>query len=326
MNVLITGGAGFIGSHLVDYHIKKGDKVFVVDNLSAGVLDNLAAVMEHKNFEFHQADILTWDGLKDLVVQVNRIYHLAAVVGMFTVLREPERTLAINIAGTERLLRTILAVKTKPQVILASSSEVYGTPVCHGGYLESDKLIMESAAKLRWNYAISKLADEAFGITYHREHNIPVLIIRFFNTTGPRQLGTYGMVLPRFINQAVHNLPLTVYGDGKQTRSFANIADTVRLLNLLADEPKSYGQIFNLGSDREISILDLAKLVIQLANSKSEIQQVSYLEAYGKEYEDITCRRPDLTKLRKFIPVNFNFTLEDTIQEIFTIERNHEKY
>lgn len=319
MRILVTGGAGFIGSHIAEHHFKKGDTVHVVDNLSTGTPDNLTGLLGHKNFSLDQEDILTWNRLENIVVQCDRIYHMAAVVGMFTVLREPIRTLATNIAGAERLLRVVLDAKTKPQIIMASSSEVYGPKSCTEGHKESDQLVIESSAKLRWNYAISKLADEAFGLTYHREHNLPVLLVRLFNTVGPRQRGNYGMVLPRFIQQAVSGQPITVFGDGTQTRCFINIYDTVRLLDALADKPKAYGQIFNIGNDQLISIMELAKLVKKLAKSKSEIQIISYQEAYGEEYEDIKCRKPSLAKLRRYIPVAFNMTLEETIKNLIDL-------
>jgi UDP-glucose 4-epimerase len=319
MRVLVTGGAGFIGSHIAEYHIKKGDQVHVIDNLSTGSLDNVSSLLENKNFTLVQDDVLTGDKLKKLVVQVDRIYHMAAVVGMFTVLRDPQKTLATNIAGSERLLRAVVETKRKPQIIIASSSEVYGVNICADGHKEDDQLTIGSPAKSRWNYAISKLADEAFGLTYHREHNLPILVIRFFNTVGPRQRGTYGMVLPRFVEQAISGKPITVFGDGNQIRCFINIYDTVRLLDLLANKSDAYGQIFNIGSDHEISIMELAKLVKKLSNSKSEIKTVSYQDAYNKDYEDIKRRKPNLMKLRSYIPVAFNIELEQTIKEL--IER-----
>jgi len=319
MRVLITGGAGFIGSHIAEYHIKKGDQVHVIDNLSTGSLDNISELLENKNFTFIQEDILISDKLKKLVIQADRIYHMAAVVGMFTVLRDPEKTLATNIAGLEHLLRTVVETKGKPQIIIASSSEVYGPHDCTSDHKEDDQLTIEPPTKSRWNYAISKLANEAFGLTYHLEHNLSVLVIRLFNTVGSRQQGTYGMVFPRFVEQAISGKPITVFGGGNQTRCFINVSDMVRLLDSLANNPKAYGQIFNLGNDHEISIMELAKLVKKLSNSKSEIKTVSYQDAYGKDYEDIKCRRPDLTKLRSYISVAFNVTLEETIKDL--IER-----
>jgi len=247
---------------------------------------------------------------------------MAAVVGMFTVLQDPGRTLTTNIAGLERLLRVVVETKEKPQIIIASSSEVYGTKACIDGHKEDDQLTIGSPTKLRWNYAISKLANEAFGLTYHLEHNLSILVIRFFNTVGSRQRGTYGMVLPRFVEQAISEKPITVFGDGNQTRCFINIHDAVRLLDSLANKSNAYGQIFNLGSDHEISIMELAKLVKKLSNSKSEIKTVPYQDAYGKEYEDIKCRKPNLIKLRSYIPVAFNIKLEETIKELIERKRS----
>ncbi len=296
MHVLVTGGAGFIGSHLVEYHLSRGDKVHAVDDLSTGSMDNVEPFLELPDFRFDQADILTWSGLEKTAAWADRIYHMAAVVGVYRVLAEPIKVLATNIAGSERLLRAVSAGGWKPHVVLASSSEVYGhtsAPELH----EDADLHIRSGARTRWNYAVSKLADEALGLSYARKDGLPVTIVRFCNTIGPRQTGRYGMVVPRFVSQAVQGKPLTVYGDGTQTRSFCDVRDTVVALDLLASNRASAAEIVNVGNNREISIRQLAEMVIQRAGSQSSIKYRSYLEAYGEDFEDITHRRPSLEKL-----------------------------
>ncbi|MCG7201202.1 NAD-dependent epimerase/dehydratase family protein [Marinobacter pelagius] len=316
MHILVTGGAGFIGSNIAEYHLKRGDKVHVVDNLSTGSEANIAAFIENPDFRFDQADIVTWDGLDTAVAWADRIYHMAAVVGVYRVLSEPVGTMATNIAGTERLLRSVNRDSWAPQVILASSSEVYG-PHTEPRLTEDDSLIIQSGAPLRWNYAISKLADEGFGLAYAREHNIRVIIARFFNTVGPRQTGRYGMVVPRFVRKAVANEPITVFGDGEQSRSFCDVRDTVVALDRLASMPDlPNGEIVNVGSDREISINELARLVIECAGSRSTIDHIPYREAYGAEFEDIRHRRPSLDKLRRLTGFEHAWTLEETLKDL----------
>lgn len=321
MHILVTGGAGFIGSNIAEYHLKRGDKVHVVDNLSTGSEANVAAFIENPNFRFDQADIVTWEGLDTAVAWADRIYHMAAVVGVYRVLSEPVGTMATNIAGTERLLRSVNRDSWAPQVILASSSEVYG-PHTEPRLTEDDSLIIQSGAPLRWNYAISKLADEGFGLAYAREHDIPVIIARFFNTVGPRQTGRYGMVVPRFVQKAVANEPITVFGDGEQSRSFCDVRDTVVALDRLASMPDlPNGEIVNVGSDREISINELARLVIECAGSGSTIEHIPYREAYGAEFEDIRHRRPSLDKLRRLTGFEHAWTLEETLRDLINRAR-----
>ncbi|MGF2736281.1 NAD-dependent epimerase/dehydratase family protein [Marinobacter sp. DUT-1] len=321
MHILVTGGAGFIGSNIAEYHLKRGDKVHVVDNLSTGSEANVAAFIGNPNFRFDQADIVTWDGLDTAVAWADRIYHMAAVVGVYRVLSEPVGTMATNIAGTERLLRSVNRDSWAPQVILASSSEVYG-PHTEPRLTEDDSLIIQSGAPLRWNYAISKLADEGFGLAYAREHDIPVIIARFFNTVGPRQTGRYGMVVPRFVQKAVANEPITVFGDGEQSRSFCDVRDTVVALDRLASMPDlPNGEIVNVGSDREININELARLVIECAGSRSTIKHIPYREAYGAEFEDIRHRRPSLEKLRRLTGFEHAWTLEETLRDLINRAR-----
>lgn len=320
MHVLITGGAGFIGSHLVEYHLKRGDKVHVVDDLSTGSKNNIRPFMGDRNFMFDEADVLLWPGLEKAAAWADRIYHMAALVGMHRVLAEPTKVLAVNIAGCERLLRAVKSGGWRPEVVIASTSEVYGAgvheSVKHEHFEEDADLVFHSGVLSRQNYALSKLADEALGLSYAKKFGLKVVIPRFFNTIGPRQTGRYGMVVPRFVEQAVSNAPITVYGDGSQTRSFCDVRDTVRALDLLASNPRSVGQIVNVGNDREISILQLAELVKRHAESSSSIKFVPYEVAYGEPFEDCQRRKPVLNKLRELTGLEHIWRLEETLEDL----------
>lgn len=320
MHVLITGGAGFIGSHLVDLHLARGDQVHVVDDLSTGSRDNLARHADNPRLRFDEADILVWPHLERAVARADRIYHLAAVVGVYRVIAEPTKTLAVNIAACERLLRAAREGGWRPQVVLASSSEVYGHS--DRGVLQEDQdLVVSARAGTRWGYSVSKIADEALGLAYAQRHGIPAVVARFFNTVGPRQVGRYGMVVPRFVAQAVRNEPITVFGGGEQTRSFCDVRDTVVALDALASVAGSETVVVNVGNDREISILDLARLVIERTGSQSTISHLSLREAYGEDFEDILRRRPDLTRLRQLTGFEHRHTLERTIDDLIAAER-----
>lgn len=325
MHVLVTGGAGFIGSHLVEYHLSRGDRVHVVDDLSTGALSNIKPFEDHADFRFDEADMLLWPGLEKAVAWADRIYHMAAVVGMKRVLAEPTKVLAINIAGCERLLRAVRSGGWRPTVVLASTSEVYGAGMHernrHENFEEDADLIFHSGVLSRQNYALSKLADEALGLSYAKKFGLRVIIARLFNTIGPRQTGRYGMVVPRFVEQAVAGTPITVFGDGLQTRSFCDVRDVVLSLDLLAQSPECYSQIVNVGHDREISILHLAELVRQRAHSRSPVRMVSYEEAYGEPFEDCRQRRPVLDKLRSLTGFEHRWRLEDTLDELIAIAR-----
>lgn len=271
MKVLITGGCGFIGSHLVEYHLAKGDKVHIVDDLSTGSLNNISEFKHHPHLVFEQHNILTWPNLDNTIEQVDRIYHMAAVVGIYRVLAEPTNLVDTNIAASERIIKAVASKEKKPVLLIASSSEVYG----HSDQSmlnEEDNLIIESPAHARWNYAISKLTDEVIGLAYHRKNNLPIIIIRFFNTVGPRQTGRYGMVVPRFIQQACKNEPITIFGDGNQTRSFCDVRDIIVALNALMETEASFGKIINVGNDKEITIKNLAELIRKRANSQSDLR------------------------------------------------------
>jgi len=318
MNIFITGGAGFIGSNLAMYHLAKGDSVHVVDDLSTGSLENLQLCRKHQNFSFTRADLLVWSELKAAVKAANRIYHLAAIVGVKKVLEDPRRVMSINIASTERVLRAVDEVNPNSKVLVASSSEVYGFNE-KSGFSETDDVVLKSGGRLRWCYAVTKLADEYHAYSFVKSSNLNISIVRLFNTIGPHQTGKYGMVVPSFVKQAVQNLPVTVYGDGTQTRSFCDVRDTIRALDLLMSCEQANGEIVNVGNDREISILSLAQLVIERAHSQSEVHFETYEQAYGESFEDITHRRPILQKLENLTGFKPQWTLEQTLDDL--IER-----
>jgi UDP-glucose 4-epimerase len=319
MHVLITGGAGFIGSHLAQRHLANGDQVYVVDNLSTGSLANIEPFRSHPGFRFAEADILHWNGLGEAVAWADRIYHMAAVVGVKKVLEDPVAVMATNMTGTERILRAIHHGGWNPQVIIASTSEVYGFND-KDSFAETDHIVLPSAGRLRWAYAVTKLADEFLAFSYARKYGLNIVVVRLFNTIGPNQVGHYGMVVPRFVRQAVNNEPLTVYGEGGQTRSFCDVRDTVVALDRLAGCPEAWGEVVNVGNDQEISIRDLAELIVRRVRSASPLQFISYKEAYGEEFEDVTHRRPVLNKLKALTDFEPEWRLSDTLDELIARE------
>lgn len=319
MHVLVTGGAGFIGSQIVEFHLSRGDKVHVVDDLSTGSMDNLKPFLSNPNFHFDEADILAWPDLNISVAWADRIYHMAAIVGMFHVLENSAKLLEINIAATERLFKAARESNWQCTILLASTSEVYGNGLPDrpdAEFAETDLAVVGENSHLRWNYSISKLVDEAYALSYAKCFGVPIITVRLFNTIGPRQTGKYGMVVPRFIRQAVFGEPITVFGDGSQKRSFCDVRDTVAMLNRLAENEKSIGEIVNVGNNHEISILELARMVKRLANSNSEIKIIPYEEAYGTVFEDIMHRRPCIKKITALTGIQCQWTLENTILEL----------
>lgn len=319
MHVLITGGAGFIGSHLAERHLANGDQVYVVDNLSTGSAANIEPFRGHPAFRFAEADILHWGGLGEAVAWADRIYHMAAVVGVKKVLEDPVAVMATNMSGTEKILRAIHHGGWNPEVIIASTSEVYGFNE-KVSFAETDHIVLPSAGRLRWAYAVTKLADEFLAFSYARKYGLHIVVVRLFNTIGPNQVGHYGMVVPSFVRAAVDNHPLTVYGEGTQTRSFCDVRDTVVALDRLAGCPEAWGEVVNVGNDQEISIHDLARRIIERSRSSSPIHFMSYKEAYGEEFEDVTHRRPVLNKLKALTGFAPEWTLDQTLDTLIKKE------
>ncbi|MCP6718590.1 MAG: SDR family NAD(P)-dependent oxidoreductase [Patescibacteria group bacterium] len=316
--ILITGGAGFIGSHLAEKLLKQGEEVFVVDDLSTGRLENIDHLRNNNNFHFTKGSVLDEDLIKELIAKVDQVYHLAAAVGVKKILKEPLDCLLTNVNGTEIVLKQ--AEKRKVKVLIASSSEVYGkgdkVP-----FKEQDDRIYGSVYNNRWIYAFSKGIDEFLGLAYFKEKKLPVIVTRFFNVIGPRQVGRYGMVVPTFIKQGLKGEPITVYGDGEQTRSFADVEDIVEALIKLMATKQAEGQVINLGADREISINNLAKKVIELTNSSSKITHIPYDQAYPDGFEDLRRRVPDISNIRRMIGYEPKFSLEETIKKIIKYQQ-----
>ncbi len=310
---LITGGAGFIGSHLAEALLAQGQRVVVIDDLSTGRLENIAPLSDHPRFQFVNETVRNDSVMDRLVSDCDVIYHLAAAVGVELIIKDPVRTIETNLFGTEIVLK--LARRYRRKVLLASTSEVYGKSNDLPFREEADR-VMGSTTKSRWSYAESKAMDEFLALAYHKQFHVPIVICRFFNTVGPRQTGTYGMVIPRLAKQAVDDLPLTVYGDGQQTRCFCNVADTVRAVVGLSQEPRAVGEIFNVGSSDEITILELAHRIVQRAHSRSEIQLIPYDQAYESGFEDMRRRVPSTEKIKAVIGWQPTVPLDQTLDEV----------
>jgi UDP-glucose 4-epimerase len=325
---LVTGGAGFIGSHLVERLIERGDHVTVLDDLSTGRRENLHGVAGSEDFRLVEGTVLDADLVARLVAEADVVYHLAAAVGVDWVLRHPLRSLETNILGTEHVLRSCAEVEAASgggcRLLIASTSEVYGKN--HKDALaEDDDRVLGSARLSRWFYASAKAIDEAFALAYWEERRLPVTVVRLFNTIGPRQSGRYGMVVPRFVRWALRNEPLRVYGDGQQTRCFTSVHDVVRALTSLMDTPACAGEIFNIGQPQEMRIIDLARRVIELCESASEVRLVPYHaeEAYGERavgFEDMRRRVPDASKLYAYTGFRPSTVLDQTLREVIEFE------
>ncbi|EFK96021.1 NAD-dependent epimerase/dehydratase family protein [sediment metagenome] len=313
MRTLITGGAGFIGSHLAEKLLERGDEVFAIDNLWTGKLANLARVQNNENFHLVVDTILNESVMNELVFKADHIYHLAAAVGVRTIMDHPVETLDINVKGTEVVLR--LANRFKKTVFITSTSEIYGNHMEHT-LAEDDNRVMGSVKKRRWAYACSKTLDEFLALAYFDEKKLPVVIGRLFNTVGPRQTGQYGMVLPTFVQSALLGKPITVYGDGDQTRSFTHVRDVVDAITGLMSDPRAEGDVFNVGNDKEVTINDLAEKVKKMTGSASPIEHVPYEKAYGPGFEDMRRRCPNITKIRKLIGFEPKYDLEAMIQSV----------
>lgn len=298
MKILVTGGAGFIGSHLTEKLLEMGHEVFIIDNLWTGKLENLSRIQNHKRLHIVIDNILDESVMNELVFKVDHVYHLAAAVGVRNIMDNPVETLDINVKGTEIVLR--LANRFKKKVFIASTSEIYGKHLDHS-LSENDNRVMGPVKKRRWAYACSKTLDEFLALAYYDEKKLPIVIGRLFNTVGPRQTGQYGMVLPTFVQSALLEKPITVYGDGNQTRSFTHVNDVTGAILKLMNEREAEGDIFNIGNDNEVTINDLALKVKQMTGSVSDIEHISYEKAYGPGFEDMERRCPNIDKIRKLI-------------------------
>jgi UDP-glucose 4-epimerase len=313
LRVLITGGAGFIGSHLSDLYISRGDEVFCIDDLSTGSFDNIAHLKGNPKFRYTIDSVHNQPVMAELVDQCDVVFHLAAAVGVKLIVESPVRTIETNVRGTEVVLAQ--ANKKKKKVLVASTSEVYGLS-SEVPFKEDGNLVMGATTKGRWSYACSKAIDEFLALAYWREKKLPTVVVRLFNTVGPRQTGQYGMVIPTFVKQALSGRPLTVYGDGSQTRCFGYVGDVVGALVALMDREEAVGEVFNIGSSEEVSIMELAERVKGLTGSKSEIVTVPYDEAYEEGFEDMPRRVPDTSKVSALVGFRATVTLDEILQSV----------
>ncbi len=320
MRALITGGAGFIGSHLAEALLVSGHSVLIIDNLSTGSMDNIAHLKGRPNFEYHIDTINNEALLAELIDRADVVFHFAAAVGVKLIVEQPVHTIETNVHGTEVVLKH--ANKKKKLVVVASTSEVYGKSV-DVPFREDADLVMGPTPKHRWAYACSKALDEFLALAYWKERKLPVIIVRFFNTVGPRQTGQYGMVIPNFVRQALAGEPITVFGDGTQCRSFTHVADVVRALMALMVQPAAIGQVVNIGNTEEISISGLAERVRSLAGSNSPIRLIPYDQAYESGFEDMPRRLPDLTKVRGLIGYEPRHTLDSILNDVIEFMRHH---
>ena len=318
MRVLITGGAGFIGSHLAERLLGRGDQVHILDDLSTGSIENIALIKGHPNLTYHIDTIRNYRLTAELIDICDVVYHLAAAVGVKLIVESPVSTIETNIRGTDIVLS--LAAKKRKRVVITSTSEVYGkrnkVP-----FSEDDDLVMGPTNKGRWSYACSKAIDEFLAIAYWKEKRVPTVIARLFNTVGPRQTGRYGMVIPNFVQQALTGQDITVYGDGTQTRCFTHVSDVIEALIAIAEHPQAVGEVYNIGSDHEISMLELADRIKNLTGSASNIVFVPYDQAYEAGFEDMMRRVPDISKIRQFIGYKPKVDLDGLLTSIIDFHR-----
>jgi UDP-glucose 4-epimerase len=313
MRVLITGGAGFVGSHLAEALLERGDEVFVIDDLSTGSIDNITHLKPHPKFHYTIDTVTNEPVLAELIDRCDTIVHLAAAVGVKLIVEAPVRTIETNVHGTEVVLK--LANKKKKLVLIASTSEVYGKSVSVP-FREDADLVLGPTSKHRWAYACSKMIDEFLALAYWKERKLPVIVVRLFNTVGPRQTGQYGMVVPNFVRQALSGEPITVFGDGSQSRSFTYVGDVVRAMVALINEPKAVGEVFNIGNGAEISIGDLAGKIKSMTGSRSPIVKIPYDQAYEAGFEDMPRRVPDISKIRSLIGYEPTVHLDDILTRV----------
>jgi UDP-glucose 4-epimerase len=310
---LLTGGAGFIGSHLAELLLSRGQEVSIIDDLSTGGIENIQHLKGQKGFAYVLDTVLNKPVMAELVDEADVILHLAAAVGVRLIVESPVRTIETNIKGTEIVLD--LAAKKKKLVVIFSTSEVYGKSDKEM-FSETDDLVLGPTFKGRWSYAASKILDESLALAYYREKKVPVIIIRLFNTVGPRQTGRYGMVVPRFVRQALAGEPITVFGDGKQTRTFTHVYDAVQAIARLTEHPGAIGEIFNVGGKEEITIEGLASLVKEVLQANSPTLYIAYEDAYEEGFEDMRKRVPDISRVRKLIGYEPQFTIKDIILDV----------
>ncbi len=318
MKVLITGGAGFIGSHLAEQLLARGDEVCILDDLSTGSIENIQTIKGHPNFTYHIDTIRNYRLTAELVDVCDIVYHLAAAVGVRLIVESPVNTIETNIRGTDIVLS--LAAKKRKRVLITSTSEVYGKRN-RVPFSEEDDLVMGATSKGRWSYACSKAIDEFLAIAYWKEKGVPTVITRLFNTVGPRQTGRYGMVIPSFVQQALTGRDITIFGDGSQTRCFTHVSDVVEAIIKVAEHPHALGEVYNIGSDREITIFDLAKKIKRQTRSDSEIVFVPYDKAYEAGFEDMMRRVPDITKVRELIGYRPKIDLDEMLESIIEYHR-----
>ena len=318
MRALITGGAGFIGSHLAEALLDAGHSVLVIDNLSTGSIDNISHLKPRPGFEYHIDSVTNEQLLAELIDRADVVFHFAAAVGVKLIVEQPVHTIETNVPGSEVVLK--LANKKKKLVIVASTSEVYGKST-DVPFREDSDLVLGPTPKHRWAYACSKAIDEFLALAYWKERKLPVIVVRFFNTVGPRQTGQYGMVIPNFVRQALAGEPVTVFGDGTQCRSFTHVADVVRALLALMTEPAAIGEVINIGNTEEVSIYALAERVKALTGSTSAIRLIPYDQAYESGFEDMPRRLPDLTKIRRMIGYEPRHSLDSILTDVIEFTR-----
>jgi UDP-glucose 4-epimerase len=319
MKVLITGGAGFIGSHLSEQHLKRGDEVYIIDDLSTGSIENIEHIKDDKKFHYHLDSVTNQHLVAELVDLCDVIYHLAAAVGVRLIVESPVRTIETNIRGTEVVLHH--AAKKRKRVLITSTSEVYGKRD-RVPFSEDDDLVMGPTNKGRWSYACSKAIDEFMAVAYWKEKRVPTVIARLFNTVGPRQTGRYGMVIPNFVRQALAGDDITVYGDGSQSRCFTHVSDVVGALIKLAEHPQAVGEVYNIGSANEVSILQLAERVKSLTGSNSKIAFLPYDQAYEEGFEDMLRRVPNISKISSLVGYAPTFSLDEILQSVIDYHRS----
>ena len=318
MKVFITGGAGFIGSHLAERLLEGGHRVLVLDDLSTGAMENLEPFIGNPRFDYRIGTVTDGPLVTEMADRCDVTVHLAAAVGVRLIVEQPVHTIETNVHGTEVVLNAV-SKKQKP-IILASTSEVYGKSE-RIPFSEGDDLVMGATTHARWAYACSKALDEWLGLAYHRDKGVPVTVVRLFNTVGPRQTGRYGMVLPTFASQAVAGEPITVYGSGQQSRCFCHVHDAVRALEAFITGPPRAGEVYNVGSDREVTINELAEMVRKEAGSSSEIRHIPYEEAYAEGFEDMQRRVPDVTKLEAALGFRPDTPLEQIVADVVAEKR-----